>query len=396
MKLTTKGASKHGSTLTYTILCLCITFSSSLIIPVLSLYLTDVLKYNSFQVSFVFVILPLLTIICIQFFGKLSDGILQRPVIITISCIFGIISPIFLAIKPDFIYFCTIGFIVLSLYPIAYPQIFASAREFSLKYMASSVMYTTFLRALVSLSWSFGPPIAFFIATGYSFNSLFATCAIAYAIATFLTFFYLPHIPMDMTDTKISQKPNDFVWYKDKQVILLFIATVLMFTAFSAYIISMPLYLTKELQADPKLPGLILGLAAFTEIPLMFISARMVKKIGLKILVIFGAYMLVFYLTALLFATTTFELLAIQILSATFIALVSNLGMILFQELLSSIPGQATSFYINACTAGQILGGAMISLSAFFSYKAIYIVGIILSIIACIVLHKIKQPNAKI
>lgn len=76
----------------------------------------------------------------------------------------------------------------------------------------------------------------------------------------------------------------------------LFIATTLLCTAFSSYIVSMPLYIIKELNFDKTLPGFMLGLAAFLEIPLMFIAARFARRIGLKFLMLLGAFCLVLYL----------------------------------------------------------------------------------------------------
>ena len=387
----TPGSRRKGSVVTYILLCLCITFAGSLIVPVLSFYMTVQLHYSAFEISSIFVILPIISIFVVQGAARLSDGIIARPLIISIACLFGIASPLFLSSQPEFILFCTLGFVLLSIYPVAYPQIFASAREYALKYMTTSVMYTTFLRSLASLSWSVGPPIAYFIATDFSFNALFYTCSAMYLIAMLSAFFFLPHITFDGPVIEHHKSSGSF--YKNRQVILLFIAIALLFTAFSSYIVTMPLYLTQELKTDEHLPGMILGLAAFIEIPLMFLAARMVRRLGLKFLVIAGSYCLVIFLGAMCLCSSLTQLLLIQIFSATFIALVSNLGMIFFQELLVKIPGQATSVYINACTTGQIIGGALISLSSLYSYKSIYLIGALISLAACVLLHFVKKQE---
>ena len=46
----TKGATKKGDTLTYVLLCTFIPFAGSLIYPVLSLYVTTVLNFDSFKI----------------------------------------------------------------------------------------------------------------------------------------------------------------------------------------------------------------------------------------------------------------------------------------------------------------------------------------------------------
>ena len=69
------------------------------------------------------------------------------------------------------------------------------------------------------------------------------------------------------------------------------------------------------------------------------------------------------------------------------------MGMVYFQELLPTIPGQSTSLFINAGTAGQIAGGALISLSALGSYRYIFMAGVGISLLALIILCFVKKPQ---
>ena len=140
------------------------------------------------------------------------------------------------------------------------------------------------------------------------------------------------------------------------------------------------------------MPGYILGLAAFIEIPLMFLAARMSKAIGLKPVVIIGAIGMPVFLIAFLYSSTAGQMLASTFFAALFIAFVASMGMVFFQELLPSIPGQATSLYINSSTAGQIAGGGLISLAEGGSYVIIYQVGLVISAIGVIFLFFVKKP----
>ena len=85
-------------------------------------------------------------------------------------------------------------------------------------------------------------------------------------------------------------------------------------------------------------------------------------------------------------------MLASTFFAALFIAFVASMGMVFFQELLPSIPGQATSLYINSSTAGQIAGGGLISLAESGSYVIIYQVGLVISAIGVIFLFFVKKP----
>ena len=357
----TLGASRTGSIPTYVIICLLITISSSLFNPVLSFYLNTELGFDPLQISLFFVLLPVATILIVQTVARFSDMGLQRPSIICIASLFGVAASVLLFLRPSYWVLCTVGLICLGSYPVSFPQIFASAREYALKNIKKgSLMFTTFLRSLASLSWVIGPPISYGIALGGSFDLLFMVTMGSFSLCCLACFFFLPNV----LDKSIADKSRHIAWWKNGSVMMLFVGIACMFTAFSSYITSMPLYVTQELKLTENTPGFMLSLAAFLEIPLMFLAARLSKGIGLKTVVVIGAISLVVFLALLHFAHTEKQMLAIQFFSALYIAFVASMGMVFFQELLPTIPGQATSLYINASTSGQIAGGALISLAS--------------------------------
>ena len=446
--LQTYGANKRGNVATYVVVCVLIATSGSLFAPVMSYYLNTELGFDPIHISIVFALLPLATIAIVQTIARFSDMGLQRPMIICIASLFGIGSSLVLYSRPDFVTMCTIGLICLGTHPVAFPQIFASAREFAIKHVKQgSLMFTTFLRSLTSLSWVVGPPLAYAIALGGSFNLLFTVTAVMFFLCFLASYFFLPNVfdanqgesspestdgkanPEANADNKASaddkasaeassaegaanQEPGTeqvnqaakaarfagakVAWWKDSSVMMLFAGTGLIFTAFSSYISSMPLYVTQELQLSTNLPGYIMGLAAFLEIPLMFLGAKLSKIIGLKTVVLIGAISLFVFLVLLHWATTPAQLLALQIFPALFIAFLGSIGMVLFQEMLPTIPGQSTSLFINASTAGQIAGGGMISLAESGSYMTIYNGGMGIAVVGVILIALVKKPNVTI
>lgn len=451
--LQTYGANKRGNVATYVVVCVLIATSGSLFAPVMSYYLNTELGFDPIHISIVFALLPLATIAIVQTIARFSDMGLQRPMIICIASLFGIASSMVLYSRPDFVTMCTIGLICLGTHPVAFPQIFASAREFAIKHVKQgSLMFTTFLRSLTSLSWVVGPPLAFAIALGGSFNLLFTVTAVMFFLCFLASYFFLPNVfdanqgegSPESADGKVNAAANadskasaeasadssaetsaaasaagaenhapdaeqvnqaakaarlagaKVAWWKDGSVMMLFAGTGLIFTAFSSYISSMPLYVTQELQLSNSLPGYIMGLAAFLEIPLMFLGAKLSKIIGLKTVVLIGAISLFVFLVLLHWTTTPAQLLAVQIFPALFIAFLGSIGMVLFQEMLPTIPGQSTSLFINASTAGQIAGGGMISLAESGSYMTIYNGGMGIAVVGVILIALVKKPNVTI
>ena len=431
--LQTYGANKRGNVATYVVVCILIATSGSLFNPVMSYYLNTELGFDPLHISILFALLPLATIGIVQTIARFSDMGLQRPMIICIASLFGIASSFILYCRPDFVTLCTIGLVCLGTHPVAFPQIFASAREFALKHVKQgSLMFTTFLRSLTSLSWVVGPPLSYAIALGGSFDLLFTVTAAMFALCFLASYFFLPNVfdgnqaattvapegePVEGDHAgsepahtqvehaqveqaaKAARQGGDgakVAWWKDGSVMMLFAGTALLFTAFSSYISTMPLYVTQELKLSTNLPGYIMGLAAFLEIPLMFLGAKCSKIIGLKTVVLLGAICMFIFLVLLHWAQTPTQLLALQIFPAIFIAFLGSIGMVLFQEMLPTIPGQSTSLFINASTAGQIAGGGMISLAESGSYMTIYNGGLGIAVVGIILIFLVKKPNVTI
>ena len=385
----TFGAQRQGSVAVYVAMCLLISAASSLFNPVLSFYLNTELGLNPLHISLFFILLPVATILVVQTVARFSDMGLQRPAIICIASLFGIASAFVLHLRPSFLLLCTVGLICLASYPVSFPQIFASAREYGIKHIKKgSLMFTTFLRSLASLSWVFGPPLSYGLALGVSFDMLFLVTALMFTCGCVTSYFFLPNV----MDKSITAKDAKIAWWKNRSVMILFLSMAFVFTAFSSYITTIPLFVTQELKLPTDMPGYMFGLAAFLEIPLMFLAAKIAKGIGLKPVVMIGCTSLCIFLIGLYFLHTYEQIMALQLFSAIFIACVSSMGMVLFQELLPSIPGQSTSLFINSSTAGQIAGGALISLAASGTYLAIYRVSIAMAIVGTLMLFFVRKP----
>lgn len=384
----TLGANRSGNVFTYVFMCILVSASGSVFNPVMSFFLSNELKFDSVEISIFFILLPIATITIVQTVAKFSDMGLQRPTIICISALFGIASAALMYHRPSFLVMCTLGLICLGSYPVSFPQIFASAREYAVKHMTRSLMFTTFLRSLTSLSWVVGPPLAYSVAIGYSFNALFILSGIMFALCCIISFFFLPNV----LEHKKADDSANVKWWKNPSVLLLFVAFGGQCTAFSSYIISMPLFITKELHLPDSTPGFIMGLAAGIEIPLMFIAARLTKFIGLKPVVIIGAAALIAYLFIISHLENEMYIYFAQILPALYIAFVTTMGMVYFQELLPSIPGQSTSLFINSLTAGQVAGGALISLSASGSFHLVFMMGGIIASVCTLLIFFVKKP----
>ncbi|KUP99603.1 hypothetical protein AWI05_21875 [Enterobacter kobei] len=71
----------------------------------------------------------------------------------------------------------TCGVLLASLANTAMPQLFALAREYADNSAREVVMFSSVMRAQLSLAWVIGPPLAFMLALNYGFTAMFSIAA---------------------------------------------------------------------------------------------------------------------------------------------------------------------------------------------------------------------------
>jgi SET family sugar efflux transporter-like MFS transporter len=85
-----------------------------------------------------------------------------------------------------------IGVFLSSFGSTANPQMFALAREHADKTGREAVMFSSILRAQVSLAWVIGPPLAYALAMGFGFTVMYLCAAIAFVVCGAMVWLFLP------------------------------------------------------------------------------------------------------------------------------------------------------------------------------------------------------------
>ena len=367
---------------------------AALLYPVLTLFFTAQLKLSPFVVSFFSMLLPVATFLIVQSVGVASDRGVSRPALIAFSLLCGSGACMLLFSYPPVWMLLTLGLVLFAAMGIGFPQTFASAHEFAQRYLDDAMMFTTKLRSIASFAWVGAPPVSFFIATAFSFKTLYALCVALFTASAVYVFVRIPRVPP--LASKEEQK-NDSSWYKNPKIVFLCLSTMLLFTAFSGYISCMPLFIMSELHLPSWAAGTMYGLSAFLEIPLMFLGARIVGRTGLVRQIAVGGIALAVFLALVPFYISPWMFLITSPLPALFIANCSNMGMIIFQRLMPSIPGQATSLFLNCTTLGQIVAGALFSLSSLGSYRYVFLASLICCLcgLLCLMFSRIRREDEK-
>ena len=180
--------------------------------------------------------------------------------------------------------------------------------------------------------------------------------------------------------------------WRDRDVRLLFIASVTMWTCNTMYIIDMPLYISVTLGLPEKLAGLLMGTAAGLEIPVMLLAGHYAKRVGKRNLMLIAvAAGILFYAGLAMFASQT-ALMALQLFNAVFIGIIAGIGMLWFQDLMPGRPGAATTMFTNSISTGMILAGVIQgTLSERFGHIAVYWLALGLAVAAFAMSARVKN-----
>ncbi|MBD1576812.1 MULTISPECIES: sugar efflux transporter [Vibrio] len=371
--------------------CFFVGIAGAFTAPVMSLFISEEVGARPLLIGIFFMVMTISGVLISQVIGWWSDHGIDRKRLILVCNIMGALGFMIFAFNRNYWVLLACSAIFISTTSASIPQIFALAREILDRSTKPSEKFSTVLRAQISLGWVIGPPIAFFIATGFGFTQLFLLAAFMFVILCIVIHKTFPTIePTPKNPTEIDES----LW-KDKNIMLLSIAFVFMYCSNNMYLISMPLYITTNLHMDSAVAGWMMGTAAFIEIPIMLLcgsyAARFGKKPMMMVSIVAGA---LFYV-GIIVNTSLSGFIALQILNGVFIGVTAALGISFFQDLKPKKMGQVTTLYSNAIKTGGILGGAFAgSIAEYFGFHAVFFVSAAMTLVALLAMWTVKEAKA--
>ena len=357
--------------------------------PTLSIFLTDEVHARPAMVGFFFTGSAVIGILVSQFLAGRSDKRGDRKSLIVFCCLLGVLACTLFAWNRNYFVLLFIGVFLSSFGSTANPQMFALAREHADKTGREAVMFSSFLRAQVSLAWVIGPPLAYALAMGFSFTVMYLSAAVAFIVCGVMVWLFLPSMQKEVplaTDTVEAPRHNR------RDTLLLFLICTLMWGSNSLYIINMPLFIINELHLPEKLAGVMMGTAAGLEIPTMLIAGYFAKRLGKRFLMRVAAVGGVCFYAGMLMAHSPVILLGLQLLNAIFIGILGGIGMLYFQDLMPGQAGSATTLYTNTSRVGWIIAGSVAGIVAeIWNYHAVFWFAMVMIIATLFCLLRIKD-----
>ncbi|WP_312268238.1 sugar efflux transporter SetB [Pseudescherichia sp.] len=357
--------------------------------PTLSLFLTNEVHVRPAMVGFFFTGSAVIGIVVSQFLAGRSDRKGSRKNLIVFCCLLGVLACVLFAWNRNYFILLFIGVFLSSFGSTANPQMFALAREHADQTGREAVMFSSILRAQVSLAWVIGPPLAYALAMGFGFTVMYLSAAVAFIVCGVMVWLFLPAM---RKEPRLASGVVEAPRTNRRDALLLFTICTLMWGTNSLYIINMPLFIIEELHLPEKLAGVMMGTAAGLEIPTMLIAGYYARRFGkrflMRIAVVGG---LLFYI-GMLTVHTPALLLAFQLLNAIYIGILAGIGMLYFQDLMPGQAGAATTLYTNTTRVGWIIAGSMAGVVAeIWSYHAVFWIALVMVLLAAVCLARIKD-----
>lgn len=357
--------------------------------PTLSIFFTDEVHARPAMVGFFFTGSAVIGILVSQFLAGRSDKRGDRKSLIVFCCLLGVLACTLFAWNRNYFVLLFVGVFLSSFGSTANPQMFALAREHADKTGREAVMFSSFLRAQVSLAWVIGPPLAYALAMGFSFTVMYLSAAVAFIVCGVMVWLFLPSMQKELplaTGTIEAPRRNR------RDTLLLFVICTLMWGSNSLYIINMPLFIINELHLPEKLAGVMMGTAAGLEIPTMLIAGYFAKRLGKRFLMRVAAVGGVCFYAGMLMAHSPVILLGLQLLNAIFIGILGGIGMLYFQDLMPGQAGSATTLYTNTSRVGWIIAGSVAGIVAeIWNYHAVFWFAMVMIIATLFCLLRIKD-----
>ena len=357
--------------------------------PTLSIFLTDEVHARPAMVGFFFTGSAVIGILVSQFLAGRSDKRGDRKSLIVFCCLLGVLACTLFAWNRNYFVLLFVGVFLSSFGSTANPQMFALAREHADKTGREAVMFSSFLRAQVSLAWVIGPPLAYALAMGFSFTVMYLSAAVAFIVCGVMVWLFLPSMQKELP---LAPGTVEAPRRNRRDTLLLFVICTLMWGSNSLYIINMPLFIINELHLPEKLAGVMMGTAAGLEIPTMLIAGYFAKRLGKRFLMRVAAVGGVCFYAGMLMAHSPVILLGLQLLNAIFIGILGGIGMLYFQDLMPGQAGSATTLYTNTSRVGWIIAGSVAGIVAeIWNYHAVFWFAMVMIIATLFCLLRIKD-----
>ncbi|MEV6931403.1 sugar efflux transporter [Dactylosporangium sp. NPDC051485] len=353
---------------------LAVGLSTALVLPFLSLFLSTEVHAGPVKVTVFLVAAPLAGVLASSLVGRLSD---RRPIrrwILFGAALAGVAGTAATAVVRDYWVLLGLAVTATALANALFPQTFAYARQvLERDSPGRAAIGISALRTVFSLAWVAGPPIGAFVLDFGGFRLVYGLAAVMYALAALIAVLGLENVAAPAPAAEPAAGPAAAPAPAARGVLLLTaVGFVLLQVPMTLGVQALPLFVDRDLHRSASDAGVILGLCAALEIPIMLGLGALTTRFRLRTLVLAGGACGVAYYAAALVTPNIWVLGAAQVVNALFIAAVSGVGISYMQDLLPGEPGRATTMFANTFPIGAVVAGPLLGVAAQVGYRSAY------------------------
>lgn len=232
--------------------------AGTMVIPFLSLYLTEDLNFSLSNVGTIMVCFGLGSVLGSWLGGKLTDTIGYYKVMVRSLLSTGVLF-IALQFLNTFYTLCLGIFFVMLVADMFRPAMFVALSAYSKQ--QNKTRSVTLIRLAINLGFSAGPAIGGIIITNLGYGGLFWVDGITCMFATIVLILVLNPKKSKQLDDVIVENPDSA--YKDKAFIIFLISMFLFGVIFLQYFSTMPIYYRDQHMLSELQIGLLLGANGF-------------------------------------------------------------------------------------------------------------------------------------
>ena len=342
---------------------------TSFVGPYLALFLAEGLHAGPVRTTAFLIVAPISGIAISSAIGRLSDRKPIRRQLLIVAALAGAAGALLTAVLRNYWAVLAVTVTLTAIAGSLFPQSFAYARQILQQKDPSRAAFgISALRTLFSVAWVGGPPLAALILAAHGFGWTYGLAGALYLLGALLVATMLPEVPAPVAAAARVHLPQ-----RTPVALFLIIASfTVVSTANTLNVQAMSLFVQDDLGGSISEAGLVLGICAAVEIPMMLVLGALTTRIPVRRLIFVGMFCAVAYHAIAATATHVWVLAAAQVLQAMVIATTSALGISYVQDLMPDLPGRATTMVSNTFPIGQVLAAPLFGLAQHFGFRLAY------------------------
>ncbi|MCE6997461.1 sugar efflux transporter [Saccharothrix sp. S26] len=359
--------------------------------PFLSLFLIKEVGAGPVAVGAFLLISALASMLVSTLVGRLSDARAIRRTLLVVAGVSGAVGWVLFSALRNYWLLLVVAVTFWAVSSSQIPQMYAYARQLLERSgSARAPLAMSGLRMTMSIAWVGGPPLGALLIGGGGFTWLFGVSAAIYVVAVVVALTWLPELgPAAPPVHEVARRSG-----LRREVVLAALAFVLLQGATTVGVTAMPLFVTESLGGTTGDAGLVLGLCAALEIPLMLAFGALALRVNHRVLVLSGGAVALVYYSVMLLTQATWQVMAAQVLHAVVISAVMGVGISYFQDLAPDRPGYASTLFTNTYKTSAMLTGPLVGLAQHFGYRTAYGMGLAMSAVGVALLLAARRKVA--